>query len=288
MRWTSDAAHRALDGSCFMRGASASGSYCQPETVHAENLSRARGLRESSTAMDPKLKKQIAEVKAKRPRIVLDHILQHGRVTTDELKKLYGYNHPPRARQDVIDCGIPLKTTMITGPDGKRMAAYSLPDDAGGEVADRAGRRAFPKALREALVARDGEQCSLCGGRFPARALQVDHRVPYGIAGESDVLDPAEFMLVCGSCNRAKSWSCEHCPNWTAKHIDTCVSCLWASPDSYEHVATEARRRLDLVWEGDEVHEYDQVAGQAKDDATDVRELVKAIVRISLRRDPKC
>lgn len=33
----------------------------------------------------------------KRPKAVIDHILKHGLITTDELKPLYGYNHPPRA-----------------------------------------------------------------------------------------------------------------------------------------------------------------------------------------------
>ncbi len=36
-------------------------------------------------------------VTAKRPRTVINHILQHGSITTQELKEKYGYNHPPRA-----------------------------------------------------------------------------------------------------------------------------------------------------------------------------------------------
>ena len=35
-------------------------------------------------------------VTAKRPRTVIDHILQYGYITTEELKEKYGYNHPPR------------------------------------------------------------------------------------------------------------------------------------------------------------------------------------------------
>lgn len=80
-------------------------------------------------------------------------------------------------------------------------------------------------------------------------ALQVDHRVPYEIAGEPRQVNPDEFMLLCGSANRAKSWSCEHCDNWRQlKRRDVCASCYWAFPEDYQHVAMNPRRRLDLLW----------------------------------------
>ena len=41
--------------------------------------------------------KKCKAVMAKRPRTVIDHILKHGYITTEELKEKYGYNHPPRA-----------------------------------------------------------------------------------------------------------------------------------------------------------------------------------------------
>ena len=45
--------------------------------------------------------------------------------------------------------------------------------------------------------------------------LQIDHRVPDEIAGDTDVEpNPDDFMLLSTSANRAKSWSCEHCENW--------------------------------------------------------------------------
>ena len=34
----------------------------------------------------------------------------------------------------------------------------------------------------------------------------------------------SEYMLLCGSCNRAKSWSCEHCANWLEEESPRCVS----------------------------------------------------------------
>ncbi len=42
----------------------------------------------------------------KRPKTVIDHILKHGFITTEQLKDDYGYNHPPRAVSDVKEHGI--------------------------------------------------------------------------------------------------------------------------------------------------------------------------------------
>lgn len=61
----------------------------------------------------PKLPKEFIrlckKVTAKRPRTVIDHILKHGFVTTQELKDKYGCNHPPRAVRDVKENGIPIE-----------------------------------------------------------------------------------------------------------------------------------------------------------------------------------
>jgi len=67
-------------------------------------------------------------VTAKRPKTVIDHILQHGFITTEELKETYGYNHAPRAARDVRENGIPLETFYVTGNDGRRIAAYRFGD----------------------------------------------------------------------------------------------------------------------------------------------------------------
>ena len=36
-------------------------------------------------------------VQAKRPKTVINHILEHGIITTEDLKETYGYDHQPRA-----------------------------------------------------------------------------------------------------------------------------------------------------------------------------------------------
>jgi hypothetical protein len=228
----------------------------------------------------PALLLQIEAVTARRPRTVLAHILEHGSITTDELKEQYGYNHPPRAARDVREEGIPLKTLRVTGPDGRKIAAYAL--DLEAVATDRAGgRRAFPKALKDALVARDGSQCAICGASFPARYLQIDHCVPYEVGGDTSAeLDPEDFALVCGSCNRAKSWSCEHCDNWTgAKTIESCRTCLWASPKLYSHIALEERRSVTITWIGDEAVQHARLAALAEAEGTDLPDFVKETLR---------
>ena len=227
----------------------------------------------------PELLRKIEAVVAKRPRTVLDHILEHGSITTDELKELYHYNHPPRAAGDVRDEGIPLKTVRVTGPDGRSIAAYTLDLDVV-PTSDRAGgRRAFPRALKVGLIARDGERCALCGAPFPARHLQIDHRVPYRVAGDVVELNPDNFVLVCGSCNRAKSWSCEHCANWTVRKEADCRECLWASPEHYSHIALEARRSLTITWVGDETEQHDHLAKMAEAEGLNAPEFVKEKLR---------
>jgi L-cysteine desulfidase len=37
----------------------------------------------------------IQSINNKRAKIVIDHIMQHGFITTEELENTYGYNHPP-------------------------------------------------------------------------------------------------------------------------------------------------------------------------------------------------
>jgi len=87
------------------------------------------------------------KVRAKRPRTVIDHILKHGYLTTQELKDKYGYNHPPRAARDVREQGIPLETFRIEGSDGRKIGAYRFGDPAMARFSKLQGRTAFSKQL---------------------------------------------------------------------------------------------------------------------------------------------
>lgn len=110
--------------------------------------------------------------------------------------------------------------------------------------------------------------------------LQIDHRVPYEVAGEgTDAMDTDDFMLLCGSANRAKSWSCEHCANWREKKDrEVCRSCYWAYPEQYSHVAMRQIRRLDLMWADDEVDHYDRLMDEAGTRGSSMPSFVKQVL----------
>lgn len=228
---------------------------------------------------------KLKAVTAKRPKSVIEHILKHGQVTTDELRTIYGYNHPPRAARDVREQGIALDTIRVTGPDGRKIAAYQFADESHISRGALAGRRAFSKAFKATLVARDRSRCAICLTEYDDRYLQIDHCVPYQVSSDAPGdPNPVEFMLICGSCNRAKSWSCEHCENWTRLlEPQICRACYWASPGNYRHVAMRDLRRLDVVWTDKETPDHDRLASIAAAQRTPLPEFVKAVLRKSLR-----
>ncbi|OHB72818.1 MAG: HNH endonuclease, partial [Planctomycetes bacterium RBG_16_55_9] len=205
--------------------------------------------------------KKVKSVTAKRAKTVIDHILEHGYITTEELSDKYGYDHPPRAARDVREQGIPLETFRITSTHGRNIGAYKFGDPAKIKGGKLRGRIAWPKNFKEQLVETNGVRCASCFTEYELRYLQIDHRVPYQVGGDPQGdLNPFNFMLLCGSCNRAKSWSCEHCRNWKQdKLVNVCNTCYWASPANYAHIALRLIRRLDITWTGNEVPEYDQL-----------------------------
>ncbi|MCC6424330.1 MAG: HNH endonuclease [Phycisphaerales bacterium] len=219
---------------------------------------------------------------------MVDHILQSGSITTDDLKRKYGYDHPPRAIKDVSDQGIPLIKTFVRKQDGKRMAEYRFGDlnqIAAGHIG---GRIQFPKAYKQALLAEYGNCCGLCNARLEPRYLQIDHRIPYIVAGDDAAASrkTKDYLLVCGSCNRVKSWSCEHCPNGaTAKQPAICTKCYWANPLSYTHIATQDIRRLDLTWIGNEISDYEAAKTKAKTKGQAMPDFVKNAVRRAMVED---
>lgn len=224
-------------------------------------------------------------IKGKRAKIVVNHMLKHGAITTKELKEKYGYDHPPRAIRDVLEQGIPLEKSRIVGSDGWRIAQYRFGDLTRIQAGRIGGRRAFPKAFKDKLVEKYGLRCGICHTDLEARYLQIDHRIPYQVAGETLAgnLKPDEFMLVCGSCNRAKSWSCEHCENGTKRKDPTiCQSCYWAPPRRYKHIAMRESRRLDVVWIENEVHDYERLRKQADAAGEPMPQYVKEVLKKSL------
>ncbi len=109
----------------------------------------------------PEFLRLLKKVKAKRPKTVIDHILKHGKITTEEIKDTYGYNHPPRAIRDVREQGIPVKTFRVTGADGRRIAAYKFGNLSEVRATQLSGRTAFSSNLKDALIEKYGVRCNL-------------------------------------------------------------------------------------------------------------------------------
>ena len=199
-------------------------------------------------------------VTAKRPRTVIQHILQHGFVTTEELKNL-GYEHAPRAARDVRELGIPLETFYVKDSNGHRIGAYRFGDasQAENKLSKASGRTVLSKALKKALIDKYGSKCFIYLQPMEERLLQVDHRIPYEIGGDKNGKDIDCYMLLSPSANRAKSWTCEHCPNWIQKDAAFCVKCFWTHPENYTHIAGKEQRQIVITFTGDEIEDYNKL-----------------------------
>jgi hypothetical protein len=232
------------------------------------------------------IKKLLEKISNKRARIVIEHILKHGFITTEQLEKQYGYNHPPRAARDVRESGIPLETFRVKDSEGRTIAAYRFGDLKQVRQGRLEGRQTFSKKFRDELYVQNGGKRSICSGIFEQRYLQVDHRVPYEVAGDlRGDLNLENFMLVCGSCNRAKSWSCEHCANWqSGKVSQVCLKCYWANPEDYIHVALREIRRTDILWNEDEIQLYERLKESAIQTEFPIPEYVKKVIAKHLGR----
>lgn len=230
--------------------------------------------------VDPRILALCEKVTAKRPRTVIDHILKHGHVTTEELQEDHGYDHPPRAARDVREQGVPLETfRLVSNRTGRKIGAYRFADPAEIKNGRIGGRKAFSKAFKDSLVKRYGESDAITAQPVEARYLQIDHRIPYEVAGDSshDENNLEAYMLLDASSQRAKSWSCEHCENWQSQRDENvCKECYWAFPEDYTHVAMRPVRRVDLRWDGNEVAAFDSLAGEAKSKGVTLNALIKS------------
>lgn len=226
----------------------------------------------------------LQSVTAKRPRTVIQHILKHGFITTEDLQNQYGYEHPPRAARDVRELGIPLETYQVKNKQGRSIAAYRFGDPSKIRHDKLDERKIIPKKFTKLLTVTNGARCHICREEFDERFLQVDHRVPYEVAGDrTGERDIADYMLLCGSCNRAKSWSCEHCPNWKEeKDGRICLRCYWASPESYKHISLKQERRVAIIWKDDEIAIYEKLVKKAQEEKVKLPVFVKTVLSKSL------
>ncbi|MCY4069540.1 MAG: hypothetical protein OXE79_10635 [Acidimicrobiaceae bacterium] len=228
--------------------------------------------------LDNETIKEILDRTSGRSRRVVEQILDHGYVTTPTLASL-GYDHPPRAARDVRDRGIPLETVMKE-VNNKKIAHYRFPDPP--MILDRtaSGRLSISKQFRQDVLDHYGQRDLFTGVPSESSELQIDHRIPFHISG--DPVQPfsvSDFMPVSPAMNRVKSWECEACPNWNERQASVCSRCYWAGPDRpYEHIATTPTRRLDLVWQADEVEEFNRLFTHSEECGLEIKTAAKNLI----------
>lgn len=221
-------------------------------------------------------------IKDKRPSTVIKHIIEHGYITTEELTNNYGYEHAPRAARDVRERGINLKTYRVKSSDGRTIAAYKFgnPIFLDHKISKVSGRTVLSKALKKALIDKYGAVCFVYLQPMEERLLQIDHRVPYEIGGEQE--DNVDcYMLLSPSANRAKSWTCEHCPNWKQKNVEFCNNCFWAHPENYTHIAGKEERQIIITFTDNEIEDYNRLidlVGQEKAEDT-IKSLISKFIK---------
>jgi len=198
----------------------------------------------------------------KRPATVIQHILKHDYITSEELENLYGYKHPPRAVRDVRERGVNIETYRVKSTDGRNIGAYKFgnPIFLDDKVSKVAGRTVLSQVIKKALIEKYGSICFVYHQPMEERLLQIDHRIPYEIGGEQN--DDIEcYMLLSPSANRAKSWTCEHCSNWEVKNSGFCEHCFWAHPEDYTHIAGKQQRIIVITFTGNEIEDYNKLIG---------------------------
>ncbi len=127
-----------------------------------------------------------------------------------------------------------------------------------------------------------GSKCAVTNEVYQPRYLQIDHRIPYEVAGDEATATKENidaFMLLSGAAQRQKSWSCEHCENFTTlKDPDVCRNCYWAFPKDYQHVAMKEERRIDLMWQGSEVEAYNRISSKAQEQQKSIQNYIKDVL----------
>ncbi len=226
---------------------------------------------------------RLKSITDKRPATVIRHILKHGHITSEELENLYGYKHPPRAVRDVRERGINVETYRVKSSDGRNIAAYRFgtPVFIEDKISKTAGRTTLSQSLKKALIDKYGSRCFVYHQYMEERLLQIDHRIPYEISGEQNENDIECYMLLSPSANRAKSWTCEHCPNWVTKDTDFCTHCFWAHPESYSHIAGKEQRVIVVTFTENEIDNYNhliELVGEGNAEKT-IKELIQKYIK---------
>jgi hypothetical protein len=179
----------------------------------------------------------------KSARFVRNLLLRQGYTTTAQVRVQYD----PVAIFDLSRLGVPLKSERIR-ENGRGSKRYMLDPEAFSQKVER--RDFLTPAGRKRLCSMYSNKCAICGYFSSYYILQVDHRVPFSLVGNSLMRSEgfASLQPLCPSCNSAKENACTDCVIST-KDFECCRTCYWAYPNKYEHIATRIEQRLTLVAE---------------------------------------
>lgn len=232
--------------------------------------------------IDPRILALCDKVTAKRARALIDYLIEHGECSTEDLNDL-GYDHPPRVAGDVKEAGIPIIMTRdrVSAKTGRKIGVYRFGDPSDIKAGRIDGRKAFSKAFKQRLVEYYRSREAFTQEVLAPRYLQIDHRVPYQVAGDAafDESNPDAYMLIDASSQRAKSWSCENCCNAQRdRREEVCRACFWAFPEDYTHVAMEEVRRLYLEWRAGDLATFDKLKARAAREGLTVQALAKRLL----------
>lgn len=95
------------------------------------------------------------------------------------------------------------------------------------------------------------------------------------------------FMLLSPSANRDKSWACEHCENWKTRDVEFCKLCYYAYPEHYEHIAGKQEKRIELIFENDDMDVYNKITEMANEHKLPKQDLIKRLLRYAEIIDKK-
>ena len=84
-------------------------------------------------------------------------------------------------------------------------------------------------------------------------------------------------MLLSPLANQTKSWTREHCKNWTVKDVGFCLRCFWAHPEDYDHVAGVREKIVSIVFSESEIDEYNKLIEISGEESA--QETIKRILR---------
>jgi hypothetical protein len=194
---------------------------------------------------------------SKRGNFVRDTMLTKGSVTRWDM---LGAGYDPVAVCDLTSLGVTVSTKMIS-EKGKSSMEYTLNPQA---FIDRAESRMFmtPKERRR-FFRSYGCKCLTCSLTLDPRSLQVDHRIPFILVGNSLVKLEGYSALkpACPSCNSTREDICRECikKRGTNHEVLECRTCYWAYPENYTHIAGTHRSLILVASTRDDPSKLEQV-----------------------------